>query len=656
MPPTSAALYLPISKNTLNPFLQDTTDLKHKLKALSLAEVSSLLLIARLPLLKKNQTTSPERFIASAIELGNEQCRKSGLQAFIAQTEPLIGLPDVRSGHTLLREYKIILLDDTSIKGREYLMADGSWDFDFRDRHEAKLQGQRVKLDSGTGRISHLTLEQSRLYREFEAQRDEQMHVQGYAGTGKSTFIVAILSLLEQTQARVLLLAHTTNQLNAVSARVSLASNVHKQTFIGLAQHILPKELTSFSNQNFDRVDKSRATMPDNQLIQYLGIKTSGGFSAYQIVEAVRGTVFSFCHSDSSEITEKHIPRRFKSTLDNTSRGVVCQHANDLWKAFHTRQSSQFKPQVRGYHLIKWAALNQCKIPNHYTHVLLDESHHLPNSVLQILNNSPQALLSLGDEYQSLKGRATQPPGFIRTRELTHSVRSSHHLDSIINPIISIHPGNTKSIFRGNSNNRINIEYYTTAKVPDSASVILVADMWGLFEWAQRIAAGNVDIQLLSDFDKLNMFVQDCMELYTTGTRARHPELFRFKSWPAVAGHHNNSPGFNRINRMLEKGFSYKDWQQTQNKFNQNPVNTNNQATHALGLIESALNREFDNVMLTPGIFRSLTPKNKAEFSSAIYIGVTRAKHKLIVPEALRNWIEEITANPQSQPVVTASA
>ncbi len=645
-----AKLFLPISEITLNHLLGAGIDLGHEIHALSQVEIASLLLISRLPQLQHNNSLTPEQFLAKAIDISNSQIGDSDLTTFINQTESMLSQTQVRQGYRLLADFKISLLDAITIKNGDYLTTDGQWNDNFKEQHRSILIKQRVKPDVHSGKISYLTAEQSRLYREFEAQSEEQMHVQGYAGTGKSTFIMAILAMLAKTRARVLLLAHTKNQLDALVAKANPGTNVERQTFTGLAQQILPANLTSFSNQHFDRIDKSRATMPDSELIRHLGIHNFGGLNSYQIIAAVRGTVFSFCHSDSEEITEEHIPRRFKSTLDSTTRKVVGHHASQLWQTFFAPKSKDFKPQVRGYHLIKWAALNGCRIPDTYTHVILDECHNLPASVLQILNGSPQALLSLGDDYQSLKGIPPQQPGYIRERELTHSVRSSHQLEEIVNPIISAHPSKTKSLFHGNKNNRIEIEYYSAAKVPDQSSVILVSDMWGLFEWAQRIAAGRGDILLLSDYKKLDMFVQDCIELYTTGTRARHPELFRFKNWAAVARHNNNSPGFHRIDRMLERGFSYKDWQQTRARFRSSP-----QATYALGLIENALNHEFSSVMLTPGVFRGSLSNNQAEFSSAIYIGVTRATKRLIVPEVLRHWIEEISATSPSKVVATAS-
>lgn len=637
MPTADTKMYLPLSENTLNQLVCDTTDLEYKLQSLSLAEYTSLFLITRLPEIKLNRGQHPEQFFAQAIDIGHSQVQQSGLQSYIDSTHSLLSKSAISNGQTLLTDFNISQLDDSTIALGEYLQSDGSWDYSFKDKQNKTFTDGAVKIHLRENRVSYLTAEQNRLYREFEAQSHEQTHVQGYAGTGKSTFIIAILNMLEQSSARVLVLAHTKSQLNALTSKAEISPKVHRNTFSGMAQQILHRDLTHHTNNNFGRIDTSRATIPDNQLIKLLEVSSGGGFSALQIIAAVRGTLFNFCQSDNDEITDKHIPQRYQLTFDQTTRSVTCQYTNKLWALYQSPKTGQLNPQVRGFHIIKWAAINRCKISPSYTHVLLDECHNLPKSVLQILNDSPQALLTLGDEYQRLKGAAPQLPEQVRQRELSHSVRSGSQIETIVNPIITVHPGISKAPFHGNKNSRIEIKYYKTAKVPNSSAVILVNDMWGLFEWAQRIAVNNANIQLLSDTKKLDMFVQDCIELYNIGSRARHPELFRFAAWNNAEKHNRKNPGFQRINRMLERGFNFKDWQQTLSK-----LNNKQPCTLALGLVADTLNHEFDSVMLTPDIFHGSTSRYHAEFCSTLYISITRAKYRLLVPESLREWIEEI--------------
>jgi hypothetical protein len=323
---------------------------------------------------------------------------------------------------------------------------------------------------------------------------------------------------------------------------------------------------------------------------------------------------------------------------------VVLHHATELWKAILLPPSREFQPPVRREHRIKWAALRGWRIPARYTHVLIDECHDLKKPMLQILDSSSQAVISLGDEYQNLQGYPQRRTNVVRQRAVTASVRSGQLLEGVVNPIIAAHPSVAKEPFLGNPLHRTEIVYYERSRIPDHPAAILVRDTWGLFEWAQRLAAESLDFELLSNRQQLNMFVSDCIELRRNGTRPRHGEIFRFGSWQALAESNQNSPGFQRIDRMLEKGYDNKDWTRTVDRFAA-------QGKFALGLIADVRNREFPGVMLVPELVDGVWEARKEDYaaaSAALYVAVTRAQHRLIVPERLRNWLEEISGRDRA--------
>jgi hypothetical protein len=92
---------------------------------------------------------------------------------------------------------------------------------------------------------------------------------------------------------------------------------------------------------------------------------------------------------------------------------------------------------------------------------------------------------------------------------------------------------------------------------------------------------------------------------------------------------------------MLQKGYSSGDWMKTFARFaGQRTLGC------ALGFIEDVRNREFDSVMLTPEVVDRAWRTRRGDLAavgSAIYVAVTRAQRRLIVPEQLRHWIEEIS-------------
>lgn len=98
---------------------------------------------------------------------------------------------------------------------------------------------------------------------------------------------------------------------------------------------------------------------------------------------------------------------------------------------------------------------------------------------------------------------------------------------------------------------------------------------------------------------------------------------------------------------MLRSGYSTEDWMKTSNRFVKQGLHG-----YALGLIEDARNREFDAVMLAPELIDQVWNAERAALAaagSAVYVAVTRARRQLIVPERLRNWIEEISQSVSSR-------
>jgi superfamily I DNA/RNA helicase len=293
---------------------------------------------------------------------------------------------------------------------------------------------------------------------------------------------------------------------------------------------------------------------------------------------------------------------------------------------------------MRAAHRIKLAALQQWKIPGEYSHVLLDESHDLSKPILQILDVSPQAAISFGDEYQSLRRRAHSRANTIKRCLITHSVRSAKAIETIANPIIQAHPGETKDAFQGHGKYRAEVVYYSAPDIPARPAAILVKDVWELFDWAQRLASRNLTIRPLSDFAALGQLVADCMELCAHGTRPRHGALFRYHSWDDVRKAFGQHRSFQRMDQFLHSGAQHEHWDAITKRVV--PRATNG---YALGMIEDVRNLEFPDVMLAPNVVADLwseDAKVRTEATSSVYVAVTRAQHRLFVPSSLREWIE----------------
>lgn len=639
---TDPALYLPISEPVLNRVLNDAQSLATAITDLGVPQLAALLLLQYLPKVAPHGSVFAERILIETIKAGQAKGAATFADEAIAGLDRAL----IRAGQRLLPDLGISLLDDEQLGQRDYLMRDGQWDSSSRERYQTREHEGRQHILLPSGRSGFLTREQSRIYREIRTQSDDHIHVQGYAGTGKSYLIKSLLGTLGG--ARVLVLAQRQAQLNALLAGVSDLPHVYPRRFDALAREMTPQDLTDPINFRMSRPYSASAPISDELVIRHLGIRPSDTLRERELVIVVRGTVAGFCYSDDVDLEERHIPARHLSTLDAAARRSVLHHASEFWKAILLPPSRDFQPPVRGEHRIKWAALQGWRIPSRYTHVLIDESHDLDRPMLQILDISPQAVISLGDEYQNLQGRPQRRAVVVRRRAVMSSVRSGQLIEGVVNPIIVAHPGATKDPFLGNPLQRTEIVYYDRPNIPEHPAAILVSNTWGLFEWAQRLAAQNLDFELLSSRQQLNLFVNDCIELRRHGTRPRHGEIFRYGTWEELASANQNKPGFQRIDRMLEKGYTNADWRRTAERFVEH-------SKFALGLVGDVRNREFAGVMLVPELVDGVWDVWKDSFaaaSAALYVAVTRAQQRLIVPERLRNWLEEISARSRTRPPI----
>jgi len=656
-----ANLYLPISAQTLQAIVaegkhNDALNANH-LSNLTTHEIACFFFLMHLPQLKPNDANALEQLLFECIKACQMQRTQtqgvgqadSGSEEFVTFCVSQLDGSTIRSSYELLSDYQVVPLDEHTLANKDYLDQQGLWDYEFCQQHRHRLQKDLIEVNVHSD-VLNLSAEQSRIYRELMAGEDEHIHIQGYAGTGKTTLVKSLISIFEKTSAKLLVLAERKTQLDVFLPMTSHSDRVDVLTYTELAKLIISRNTTERGEETILRKGITRATMPDSQIIQHLGLIGSRKVNVNQLVKAVRATVFAYCQSDANDISIKHIPKHYKAIFDAPTQGAVTQYANRLWQSMLSPPTVDFTPQIRAYHIIKWAALNCFTIPDEYTHILIDECHDLSAPVNQILLNSSQARISLGDDYQNLNGYLMKPQGVVRQREMYHSLRSSHQIESLINPIISAHPSRVNATFFGNRMNRLEMTYYEKAAVPKDPCLIIARDLWGLFEWSQRLASGQMPINLLSNLSDLDIFVQDCIELYSTGTRARHGQLFRFTSWQQVYRHYQDNPAFRRVCRMLEKNYSQQDWQQTRQY-----ISGSSATLYTLALVENVRNLEFDSVMLTPQVVAlpdaqtpvdSTKATNKvatgAAFYAALYVAVTRARKRLIAPESLRNHIEEI--------------
>lgn len=658
-------LYLPLSRETITAILDEQLAISDHLRALSSSELSALYVLQKLPDLhaKGLSTLEIERRLAKLIAELNTEAKNDGSNEFSDEIERLIDLAPLRAGFAAMLDLGVDLLEQDEVKSRNYLQPNGEWNFNFARNRQTNLvpiedpHYQIPGLPQNTG----LTDQQFRIPYFVNPQIDEDLHIQGYAGTGKSHLIKVITSLLLSQDIKphnILLLARTWQQLKPLKQKVT--NSITCLRYEDLMQQTIPKgPLDKAYARIRSKINRNEHLDPAD-IVSFFGLTGIGRTSAYSIARASKGTLFLYCESADEFTLADHIPQWFKwnelirqkSIVDAAAlETIVIRTAESLWQETVSPTTSDFKPPIRGFHKIKFAALHGFAIPKHYTHVIIDECHDASQALLQVIdnsqviNNSMVACITLADDYQKIAGSSVYRGEGVRKTSITQSCRAGHQLEAIINPIIITHPViKPKELFVGSNDIKTTVTFYPDQKptIPEQVAAILVSDYWALWAWADHLLKKRVQFHLYTDDKSLNRFVQDCIELKAHGTHPRHGELFRFKTWDRLVEAMTENRGFKRVYALLEQGYSTKNWETTQRWIRTSPPDK-----YALSTLTAAKNREFDVVMLGPDTTDMILKTDRAnkdtarKAMAALYIGATRVRQKLIAPESLRNWIEE---------------
>ncbi|MDF9778978.1 hypothetical protein [Pseudomonas baetica] len=639
-PPT---LFLPLAEEVAGALSQNH-DVSAFFAAASHAELACVLLLQNLPALVRQKVTLTkiEVMFEGAVRAGLAKVAP-GNPTFASQVQARFDAAALTAGLAELQMQGISLLDAETIAAREYLVADGGWDFTFSQRHRQRLQppGREVVLPSGA--VFKVRAQQGRILDEFRTGLDESLHLQGYAGVGKTFLISKIFEFLNPVT--TLLMAYLPSQLIALRARVHLPTNdaqLNSYTFGHMANLILNSDRT---DQAWKLTDTQRAQtnymVTDQQMAKWLKIQAVGRLSPKDVASLCRRTMFSFCMSASRDIEAKHLPAT-GYRLKEVDIAVLLEYSRLMWRETVWPSSPEIRFPVRNAHRIKYLALGTGTFPEKFTHIIVDESHEMSAPMLQILDRSPQAVLTLGDDYQHLHGMASQHSQLVRKRNITQSLRSGKQMGDVLNPFIQLHPGAVKEEFEGKAGYpTVIIPYDENSPIPEKPTTIIVANEWGLFTWFKKLLDADGDFHIPPRaLDELKAFVAGLVQLHGLGVRASHRMLFKYGSWEELATAMGRNHGFLAAYEMLERGLTLEAFEQFTNDHCTDPG-----AMIKLARVDDVKNQEFNTVLISRDLMRP--PKQGAAHSMAsvcsmLYTAASRAKHELIVPGNLVDWTQDL--------------
>ena len=635
-------LYLPISSDTIERLLADP--LETTLESLSTPELAAALVLIKLHSSSQSGLDGLEKLLAGAIDVANDAIGQSGgnpLRPVLARD---LRPTTLQWATTQLPLLKINLMSDAEVKAREYLTVEGGWDFGYRHRRNDPSPVTQSRTATGGAKV-RFTDPQARVTDCLLMNTDEPLHVQGLAGTGKTHLLAGLIGLLPWP-AMPLVLCQTQQQVRAIKKRVP-DSHALFTTFLGLALEALQNDSglngyeVPYTPPTPDRLSPT-TQIGDAHLARHLNFGSVADMSPPRVAAICKRMVMSFCSGPARAITAKNIPAHTKGT--DADRANLVMYATALWREVLSPAPNIVMP-IRSYHLIKLMALQGFSVPTAFSHVIVDESHDLSIPMIQVLERSPQAFISLGDDLQALSGRVNKHSATIRQRDIGLAVRAGVPMESILNPLIDAHPLRPQIQYEGNGSIETRLSQYDKLDMPERPCAILVRDIWGQLEWFLRMshASSRGGFELMGSRHELQRFAVDLINLHAGEGRPSHGLLYRYQSWDELyqAETNKGNTSVERISRRLDRGLTAAEFKALFTHHGSDMT-----SGYKLAKVSDVRNVEFDAVFLAPDLLPppgDTTSAAASKLLSAAYVAASRARYELMVPGYLADWASDLT-------------
>lgn len=613
---TVPAWYLPLSDALATALAQGAQPADQRLAR---CEVAALLFLQHLPVLHRSRPTALvlERQFAGLLRQHTAQLEGALAEHFERGA--------FSHGLLLSSAYGIALMDQAAVDRQAYLQADGQWDYDYAAQFAERETPLRHTYHTASGRALAVSDHQLRLLQTLQANPDESVEAQAHAGTGKTHLLSAILEHLGQ--ARCLFLADTEAKLAPIRERFPEA---HTATFLALAAGSVERALGWAFAPHRSRPDYSMTTQ---DVAQLLALPEVHPYTPTQVAAICRGAVVKYCASRDDVLDLAHIPKAY-GWLGEAERRVLVQHARRLWDALFQPPQAGISLPIRAAHWIKRMALSAEVIDARYSHVLIDEGHDLTAPLLQILDRSPQAVITLGDRYQNLNGVALRHDANIRHRDMHLSLRAGVALQDLVNPLIEAYPGSLDAPFEGNRTRLTQLHPYPALGIPEQPTLILVKDHWGMWDWVQRLASAGVRCQVVaSGPDELLSLVPDAARLFRSDVRSHRADLARYRSWDQLHVAKAACPSFLRVTQWLASHHDHshlKPWYSLLA-----PRDLPAASGYRVALVRDVRNFEFSSLALTEDLYGHAaagTDRELGQQLALLYTAMTRVRDQLYLP------------------------
>lgn len=627
----STPLFLPITEEACIGLLEASSD---ALDVLTDPELAALLVIQNLVQSDEKSLTpaAAERVLTKLLDWSVEHSSPANPR-LLSEAKRLFEPSKLYFGIEAIKKSKLRFLMADEVAAQEYLLPSGRWDVEFKHRHARDHHPFRRQMVTASHDERWLSGAQDHLVRTFRANLDEHLHVQGYAGIGKSHLIGTLIECLRPE--RTLVLAHTEKKLATLRKRMkNNSSDLTCSTFRKFAWVLYQRHIARPTNIG---------SVPSKQKIaQELNIIGLGSHDPLATIDICLKMLQLYCRSRDYTLSAKHVPSLYKP-LSDADALVLLEYSSRLWTYLQANPEWGRHTDIEVLLMIKRVSLAGCAVSPRYSHVLIDESQDVPASLLQILERGRQVVVTLGDEYQHGDNDVASRPQTVRQSTVGFSVRSGRNIEGLINPLISRHSKKTKDSFEGSRHADVGIEEYPEGFVPPDGCIILTASLWDTMKWAMQLRDLGCPFSFYSSRAQSDLwrFMTTAIGLFNPrfhqqSEEASHPYFSEWMDWQQVRSANQFDDSFLWVEDELGKGFRVADITRMRALVGQIGKSC------MLMMAGEAGGMEFDEVLLTPGLLTTLKFKDAYEFDQricAVYIAISRAKRRLYVPYKVLDWV-----------------
>lgn len=627
----SSPLFLPVTQETCTRLLAD--DGAAGLAALSAPELAAVLVIQNLAQAAEKDLNAAgvEKVLARLIAWAAAAKQPAGL---LGEAQRLFDQGKLYYGLEAIKQLPLRFLEAEEVAAQAYLLPGGEWDNCFSVRHHQANNPYREQVVTARHRERWLSDAQDKLVRTFRANLGEDLHVQGYAGVGKSHLLGALLEFL--TPEATLVLARTSGKLEVLRGHMGGPRDRKAgATFEGFAYALL-------KHSRFRPPNKVAGLPTGQALALELNILGFRGYDAQATLNLCIKVLARYSGSRDYSLGAGHLPH-FQQALSSTDTQVLLEYASRLWSYLDANPAWAGRGDFATLLMIKRASLAGSVVPARFTHVLIDESQDIPASLLQIIERGKQVLITLGDEYQQVKGATVRRTREVRKSDLSYSVRSGRNVERLVNPLISRHSAKSKVYFEGARNADVGVEHYPEGFVPPDGCAVLTASRWDTMRWAMQLEQANCAFSLPDKAAQadLQLFMTTAITLFKPAFYSRdqagHADFNELLDWRQVREAHQYDEAFLWVESALEKGFNLADI----TRLNRLQVQAGKGCV--LLMAQDAGGMEFDRVLLTPELLTTVQFKDAYAFDEricAVYIAISRARQQLYLPFDVVEWVE----------------